>query len=233
MVAVVAPDAMSSIPFEVLGPDAEHALIRSHPVVHVNRLLAPGPRSWNQTGESVVIGADSDGLTEAEKEAGLVAAALGVPPHVGDIDPTTLPKIVSNARRIHIAAHNFFNARDLFASRLQLGAGGSIQAWELFRLIRSPELVMLSGCETLSEAVTFLDSFSTGTAGAKWVVGTRWTLHDRAAATAAAAFYSALGSNAPPRALWLAKNRLIKDGYAHPYYWAAFEMMAPNLASVF
>ena len=184
-------------------------------------------------GDRKPIGADSDGLTEAENEAGLVAAALGVPPLVGAIDPATLPQLVSSARRIHIAAHNFFNARDLFASSLRLGAGRSIQAWELFRLIRSPELVMLSGCETLSEAVTFLDSFSTGAAGAKWVVGTRWKLHDRAASTAAAAFYSALGSNAPPRALWLAKNHLIEDGYAHPYYWAAFEMMAPNLASVF
>jgi CHAT domain-containing protein len=98
------------------------------------------------------------------------------------------------------------------------------------------QLVVLSACESgLS-----VDNDATGPydlahafrlAGARSVVAATWNIDDRATAIFMDAFYrSLLDGRSVSTALSRARSRVrATPGYAHPFYWAGFELVGENI----
>jgi CHAT domain-containing protein len=238
-IAIAAPSVMAGIPFEALGPRENDSLGIRHPVVYLGRLLATGKRTWASSGKNVIVGLmeQSASITPTPDEAKEVGRILKSEPFGDDADSVKVQSALREARIIHVSAHSISDRINLYGSSLLLGGGKPIMAWQLFSLIHSPELIVLSGCETLPQAVSLLDSFSKASSGAqsgaRWVVGSRWDITQSAALHVTMAFYETLQEGkSVPVALQKARIRAINNGYKHPSYWAAFQLTAPDLSSL-
>jgi CHAT domain-containing protein len=134
-------------------------------------------------------------------------------------------------RWLHIAAHGHLNRRAPLLSRLALADGDFLWAEALHLPLWGTELVTLSACETgvLPErggvALALAGAFLC--AGARAVLASLWAVDDEAAQVLMAALYAALQAGAAlPAALRQAQAETRAAGYAHPYYWAAFQPLA-------
>lgn len=238
-IAIAAPSVMAGIPFEALGPKEDASLGIRHPIVYLGRLLAAGKRTWASSGKNVIVGLmeQSASITPTPDEAKEVGRILKSEPFGSDADPLKVESALREARIIHVSAHSISDRINLYGSSLLLGGGKPIRAWQLFSLIHSPDLIVLSGCETLPQAVALLDSFSKASSGAqsgaRWVVGSRWDITPTAALYVTMTFYETLQeSESVPTALQKARIRTINNGYKHPSYWASFQLTAPDLSSL-
>jgi CHAT domain-containing protein/tetratricopeptide (TPR) repeat protein len=141
--------------------------------------------------------------------------------------------LVANAERLHIATHAYPNERQPELSSLILaedrGDDGLLQAYEIFRLKLSADLVVLSACETgLGEEVSgeglvgLARSFLY--AGAPSLVVSLWSISDGATPDLMVSFYEGLDRTYDKgEALRRAKLKMIERGdYSHPFYWAPF-----------
>jgi CHAT domain-containing protein len=147
-------------------------------------------------------------------------------------------RAIASARFVHVAAHAIIDDREPALSSLLLGRDGGdgqdglLQAYEVFDLRLTAELVVLSGCETaLGRAVrgeglvglvqAFLHS------GSRAVSVSLWPVEDLSTAELMASFYVHLtGGMEPAEALRQAKlSRLGGGPTAHPYYWAPFVLV--------
>lgn len=254
-IAIAAPSAMSGLPFEVMAPEGGVPLGRKHPIVYLGRLLSLSTGTWQTSGRSVIIGdssqptgaivTDTSGATigrglasptnRPPSEADEVAALLKSQPFDGQDSASLLGPALADAQFIHVTAHAIADRTNVYASSLLTRGVGLIQAWQLFGFIRSPELVVLSGCETSPQAVAMLDAFTESASGARWVVGAQWDLDENTTRSMTTAFYTALVNDgkSPAAAMQSARNQTIEAGYAHPFYWAPFQVMAPSLRSIF
>jgi CHAT domain-containing protein/tetratricopeptide (TPR) repeat protein len=144
-------------------------------------------------------------------------------------------------RYIHFACHSLLDRRFPLDSALALSVpavadqddNGLLQAWEIFERLRiDADLVTLSACETglgrdaagegligLTRAFQY--------AGARSIVASLWAVSDRSTAELMARFYALLRAGRPKDvALQTAQRELLRSrDFAHPYHWAAFELI--------
>lgn len=147
-------------------------------------------------------------------------------------------RLLGLARRIHFATHGIVNEErpDLSALVLTSETGaeedGFLQVHEIFNLQLSADLVVLSACETalgkqisgeglLGLTRAFLH------AGARSVVVSLWRVADQASTPdLMVRFYGQLDRPVDKaEALRQAKLETIRQGHAHPYYWAPFVLI--------
>jgi CHAT domain-containing protein/Tfp pilus assembly protein PilF len=140
---------------------------------------------------------------------------------------------LKEARWIHFAVHGFFNEERPELSGLVLSQTGErpglLQAYEIFNLDLSADLVVLSACDTaLGRNVSGEGILGVSRAflyaGASSVVVSLWQVSDASTADLMIRFYRHLGeSGDKAEALRLSKLELIRQGrYDQPYYWAPF-----------
>ena len=152
-----------------------------------------------------------------------------------------------NANIIHIATHGFFNeanmedvgvATSIVNESNQLSAGVLAMREVLYKPFTS-NLVVISGCETtLGKEINGegFNSLSRGflSQGVGSVIGTIWSISDRATPEFMQIFYKNLKREQGnvPLALKLTKQSFITDSrlrrYRHPYYWAGFVLTSSN-----
>lgn len=166
----------------------------------------------------------------------------GARTYLGDAATEERARAVSRGVSVvHFALHGITNDRLPLNSALALsisdrpdpkGANGLLQAWEIYDNIRlDADLVTLSACETaigkemrgegligLSRAFLF--------AGARSVLASLWKVTDRSTSELMVRFYTSFRKHAAKdEALRDAQLHAINSGtYAHPYYWAAFQL---------
>lgn len=141
---------------------------------------------------------------------------------------------------VHLAAHAVSDEAVPERSAVLLSAGaddedGLLQAREIADLALDGKIVILSACQTASGAVlsgegvmSLARSFFAG--GARTVIGTRWPVGDRAAATFFEAFYRALGRGVTvAAAVATAKRQAIESG-ASPMMWAGVVLLGDGSA---
>ncbi len=137
-------------------------------------------------------------------------------------------------RIIHFACHAFLDEVFPFRSALVLTAENSVDedgfltVREIYNLRLQPELVVLSACQTgrgkieKGEGIFGLPR-TFFYAGARSVVSTLWNVADKSSAQFMHLFYQFLSEGkSKSQSLRLAKLEMMKNGYSHPYYWAAF-----------
>lgn len=144
-------------------------------------------------------------------------------------------------RYLHFACHSLLDRRFPLDSALALSLpssaspedNGLLQAWEIFEKLRiDADLVTLSACETglgreaagegligLTRAFQY--------AGARSIVASLWSVSDRSTAELMERFYALLRAGLPKdEALQTAQRELLeRRELAHPYHWAAFELI--------
>jgi CHAT domain-containing protein len=138
------------------------------------------------------------------------------------------------ARWIHFAVHGFFNEERPELSGLVLTQDGEkdaglLQAYEIFNLDLTADLVVLSACDTaLGKNVSGEGILGVSRAflyaGASSVVVSLWQVSDASTSDLMIRFYRHLSqSGDKAEALRLSKLELIRQGrYDHPYRWAPF-----------
>ncbi|HSQ79224.1 MAG TPA: CHAT domain-containing tetratricopeptide repeat protein, partial [Candidatus Bathyarchaeia archaeon] len=249
-VIVAADGILHALPFEALpvsgGPRprylVEDAAVSYVPSASVMAALMdqPRPRSWPK--EVLAVGPPPRsrpplpfGLREVRDiarsyPAGTVDTLVGE-----DVDESALKeRPLAGYRIIHFACHGELDEAFPLRSSLDLSArqgsddDGLLQAREIYGLKLSAELVVLSACQTgkgrlersegpLALARPFF------VAGARAVVASLWPLNDRSSAVFMTAFYRDLASGLPAsESLRLAKIKMLRSRWAHPFYWAAF-----------
>ena len=137
-------------------------------------------------------------------------------------------------RIIHLAAHGVIDDRNWWRSAMLLlkdpgnVEDGFLQSTEIYLLRFSPDLLVLSGCQTgigtleKGEGINGMSS-AFFYAGARSILLSLWSINDKATAMFMEYFYRRLTGGKPAaEALRLAKMEMLRSRYAHPFYWAAF-----------
>ena len=107
---------------------------------------------------------------------------------------------------------------------------GKLTVGELYDLHLPADLVTLSACETALGKVANGDDvvgFTRGLlyAGANSIVSSLWKVDDKATSILMQQFYQSLRETNKRSALRAAQLK-VKDSYnAHPYFWAAFQII--------
>ena len=144
-------------------------------------------------------------------------------------------ELAGGFRYLHFATHAIFDAEHPLKSALLLSpapasdaATGDLTASEIYDLQLNADLVALSACESGlgkvrsgDEVIGLVRAFMY--AGARRIVSSLWRVEDEATARLMSYFYIALKDDPDAsEALRKAAGRLRKDGWEHPYFWAAF-----------
>ena len=146
-----------------------------------------------------------------------------------------------NARVLHLATYGILNKANPLFSFVELapspGDDGRLEVHDVFGLRLTADLVVLSACQTalgsgaqndvpagddwVGLARAFLH------AGTLRVVASLWSVQDRATSLLMERFYREYaGGAASATALALAQRTMLATpGTAHPFYWAAFEVV--------
>jgi len=137
-------------------------------------------------------------------------------------------------RIVHFACHGLLDEKVPFRSALILSAGsddgedGILQAREIYNMRLDADLVVLSACQTgrggleRGEGLLGLPRMFFY-AGSKSVISTLWPIGDRSTALFMDGFYEYLAQGqGKAAALKLAKVRMLRSKYSHPFHWAAF-----------
>jgi len=188
-------------------------------------------------------------LPQTRAEAEAIAAnfdSAGVTLLLGeDARAETLraPGYLSDYRILHFATHALVDERRPERSAIALARprdereDGFLRADEIYPLDIRAELVVLSACETglgkqvRGEGVLGLPR-AFFYAGSPRVVVSLWSVSDRSTAVLMSAFYRHLEQHgqSPAEALARAKVELrSKPEFAHPFHWAPFELMGPDI----
>jgi CHAT domain-containing protein len=142
--------------------------------------------------------------------------------------------IRSNYKIIHFACHALLDEKFPFRSALILSSDkdsnedGFLQVREIYNLNLNAELVVLSACQTgkgkleKGEGILgFPRIFFC--LGAKSVLLSLWKINDESTSHFMNYFYYYLSKRySKVKALRLAKLRMLKSKFRHPFYWAAF-----------
>lgn len=182
---------------------------------------------------------DQGRLPWAVAEAQAVARLLGAPCYVNE-EATSLRLLEAGpqAPLLHIAAHGLFRLDAPNFSFIQL-ADRQLSGIEVFNLdLAACSLVTLSACETGRVALGGVDEvMGLGRgflyAGAASLLPTLWKVDDASSAELMTLFYERLLAGrakvialAEAQRSFLARTRASsRSGYAHPYFWAAFQLI--------
>jgi CHAT domain-containing protein len=201
---IAAYGALDRVDFHAL-PWEGRPLVASLPVAYA--VDAPGPApalapTNPATPRALLVADPLDDLPAARREITRAAAALAQRGwRVDRIDgaDATHAKVraaldAPDLALFHYAGHALFEGRDGWESGLPLAAGGWLTVGDLLALPRSPDLVILSGCETArtadaarAEGLGLAQAFAL--AGARGVVATTRPVRDDLAPALIAAFY--------------------------------------------
>ena len=137
-------------------------------------------------------------------------------------------------RVIHFACHGIIEEGLPFRAALFLSSEGSssedgiLQAREIRDLEISAALVVLSACQTARGALIRAEGlfglpWILFSAGARSVVSSLWEVNDQATAILMDEFYKCLSAGKTKiSALRIAKMKMLRTSFAHPFYWASF-----------
>jgi CHAT domain-containing protein/Tfp pilus assembly protein PilF len=135
---------------------------------------------------------------------------------------------------VHFACHGFHDEEIPLRSALVLTLDDSVeedgflQGREIYGLSLNADLVVLSACQTgkgrldNAEGVLGLPRVFFN-AGARSVVSSLWKVNDRSTSELMRYFYRYLSDgNDKAQSLRLAKLKMLKSKYSHPFFWAGF-----------
>jgi len=135
---------------------------------------------------------------------------------------------------VHFACHGFHDEEIPLRSALVLTLDdnveedGFLQGREIYTIHLNADLVVLSACQTgkgrleNAEGVLGLPRVFFN-AGARSVVSSLWKVNDRSTSELMRLFYRYLSNgNDKAQSLRLAKLKMLKSKYSHPFYWAGF-----------
>lgn len=134
---------------------------------------------------------------------------------------------------LHLASHGVFDPENPLGSGLLLAKDqandGVLTVSELFELNLDADLVTLSACETALGEITNGDDvvgFTRGFlyAGTDSIVSSLWQVSDAATSILMQSFYDTLNVASKRSSLRAAQLHLKDTEYAHPFYWAAFQL---------
>jgi len=135
---------------------------------------------------------------------------------------------------IHFACHGLHDEIFPFRSGLVLSLDGDMNedgfllVHEIFNLKLIADLIVLSACQTGKgkleniEGVLGLPRIFFY-CGARSVISSLWEVNDKSTAKFMSYFYKYLSvGNSKSQALRMAKIKMLKSEYSHPFYWASF-----------
>ncbi len=135
---------------------------------------------------------------------------------------------------IHFACHSLLDERFPFRSALVLAIDnkseedGFLLVREIYNLRLSADMIVLSACQTGKgkleniEGVLGLPRIFFY-CGARSVVSSLWRINDKSTTKFMSYFYKYLsGGNSKSQALRLAKIKMLRTKYSHPFYWSSF-----------
>jgi CHAT domain-containing protein len=190
-------------------------------------------------GDALVLGLSDNGrLIGAVQEAQTIARLLGAPCYLNEAATALLlQQAGARAPIVHIAAHGLFRLDAPNFSFIRL-ADRQLSSIELFNLdLSACSLVSLSACETGRAVVAGLDEvIGLGRgflyAGAASLLATLWKVDDASSAALMTMVYRDLLAGRPKvsalasaQRAFLARARAAGVAAAHPYFWAAFQLI--------
>jgi CHAT domain-containing protein len=226
------------VPFHALT-DGERFVIDDFtvsysPSASVYRLSSMKPPTDHKT--SLVMGVPHASLPHVRSEVQAVAAALPSPVVFMGKQATheRLRTIGAQSRFIHIATHGHVRRDNPMFSSIDLGTG-PLSLFDLYKLDLSAELVTLSGCSTGVNVVTGGDEVvglvrGLLYSGARAVLLTLWDAYDRSTAAFMTSFYRAMAESRTKSAALRFAMREVRAEFPHPFYWAPFVLVGPDLA---
>ena len=145
---------------------------------------------------------------------------------------------------VHFATHGLLDEKVPMRSSLVLSLDqdpkedGFYQVREIYNTRLNSDLVILSACQTgkgrleKGEGVSGL-SRAFLYAGAQSVLVSLWNINDKATSEFMGYFYQYLSQRkSKQKALQMAKIKMVKSKYAHPFYWGSFILIGDYLSSV-
>jgi CHAT domain-containing protein/Tfp pilus assembly protein PilF len=148
-------------------------------------------------------------------------------------------------RVIHFACHSFLDERFPLRSALVLSLendtqeDGFLNVREMYNFRLNADLVVLSSCQTgrgrmeRCEGILGLPRIFFYT-GSHSVVSTLWKVEDESTARFMEIFYEYLSQGeSKTQAIRLAKLKMIKTKFAHPFYWGAFILNGEYNSAIF
>jgi CHAT domain-containing protein len=192
-------------------------------------LLPEGPAGRDR----LVIGNSRGDLRYAANEAKAVAKLLRAEAILGrSVVRYLLEAQIRSSDVFHVAGHIIFNGQIPMFSGIRLADGTVMSVQDLIRSHFAARLAVLSGCESGKTALGYEhEGVSLGISflhtGARAVIFSLWEVDDRATGELMISFYRHLLAGArPDGALQAAQCALLRRGYyAHPYYWASFQVV--------
>jgi len=243
---VVPHGVLHYLPFAVLPLGSDLApLVARHELALVPAagVLTHARHARSPRGSVLAAAPGRRGLRHAAEEARDVAAAQPAPKRLLVGDEATEGAFTAEAgayRYLHVATHSSWNRLNPLLTSLELVADaehdGHLAVHEILDLDLAADLVVLSGCETALGAnyfgaVPVGDDFVGLTraflhAGSDGVLASLWEVDDRSTLELMRGVYRRLGALDPAAALATAQRELLADpAFAHPFYWAAFELV--------
>jgi CHAT domain-containing protein len=238
---IVSHGALHYLPFNALydGKDflIDRYSIRVMPSASAMTYLVS--KKANKRGDILVFGNPDLGdsrydLAFAEKEAMDVAKTKSKSKVFLRKDATVgaFAKYAGSFSYIHLATHGWFDPASPLKSALLLspeaGSNGMLTADKLYSLELDADLVTLSACETGLSKIANGDDLVGLTrgflyAGSNSIVASLWKVDDLATSQLMTRFYRELDKTNKREALQTAQLETRKT-YAHPYYWASFQL---------
>ena len=241
---VLPHDALTQIPFEVLEDPADNTPLGARLDVSYapSATVYAGIRTWSPGGDKKLMIVAHPELEVEGHEGKRVAAVYQPGATLGKdafVTKRTLRKAVGGFDVVHLSVHGKFNREEPLLSYVGLAPDkvdkddGHLTAAEMFGLpLARAALVVLSACESGKLEVTRGNEVLGMVrgllyAGAGALVLSRWKVDATATALWMETFHREARTRGLTEAARLALRAVRSDPhYAHPYYWAAFSLVA-------
>lgn len=229
---VIGDDLLGSIPFEVLGPGDGTTLLDTNVIsysrglwgrstFHTARALSPS--------EALIVGINTEGLSNAENEAVQIADVVGSESKTGPAaKKEEFERALANKQWVHLATHGALIPDSIYASYVSAYGAERIELWELLTHLRA-DVVVLSACDTFRGARTPGSHEEFGSigqlilvAGAHSVIATLWKVDDKVVGGLMTDFYKQNGLSSADLAFALqVTKKQAAAKYKDPFYYAS------------
>jgi CHAT domain-containing protein len=229
---VIPHGVLHGIPFHALAGAEDYALDRWE------FAYAPSAAVWRacrlreepEASDSLIFGLSQPDIAHVRDEvAGLQALLPGASVYQDEAAVLAAVPTHGAFRYVHFATHAIFRQDNPLFSGLRM-ADGWLVANDLYRRRLDCSLATLSACRTGvthvapgDEALGLPRAFLH--AGARAVLVSLWTAHDRATADLMQDFYGRMTGGMSRAAALRAAQQEVRARYPHPYYWAAFSLI--------